>query len=115
MKLVAMRVYSVYLLRHHFIMLDEPDDLEVQLGTGNGSSSGLLYMRWSGRLQRVANSLSTWGLNNSDVVCRELGYAPYSPPSICCMCFAVHYMIAVYHLQALHGILLRTVHLPALQ
>ena len=96
-------------------MLDEPDDLEVQLGTGSGSSSGLLYMQWSGRLQRIANSLSTWRSNNSDVVCRELGYAPYPTPGIRCMCFAVHYMIAVHNLQALHGILLRTVHLPALQ
>ena len=64
-------------------MLDEPNDLEIQLGTGSGSSAGQLQIYWSGRWQPVANSMSNWRLNNSDVVCRELGYAPYPTPGIC--------------------------------
>ena len=62
-------------------VLDGADPFDIQLD-GYGGSKGQLQIYWSGRWQPVAITTSNWTSENSEVVCRQLGYAPYNLPGI---------------------------------
>ena len=69
--------FNLYILQTtlslFILILDGPETGNVRL---SGIHSGRVDMFLSGMYQPVADSDMSWTLDNSEVVCRELGYAP---------------------------------------
>ena len=57
----------------HLFSLDGPESEDIRLTSGR---YGQVDVFLSGRWQPIADSNMSWTINNSEVVCRQLGYAP---------------------------------------
>ena len=58
-----------------YIHVDGPESGDVRF-SDSSKSYGQVEVFMSGRWQPVADSTMTWTLDNAEVVCRQLGYAP---------------------------------------
>ena len=74
-KTIAIPIYKVlpYPVIICYFYIDEPESGDVRLSY---TRSGRVEVFLSGRWQPVADSDMSWTWENSEVVCRELGYAP---------------------------------------
>ncbi|XP_013413117.1 deleted in malignant brain tumors 1 protein isoform X2 [Lingula anatina] len=54
---------------------EAPDDGQLRLLDGNGYNSGRVEIKFAGEWRRVCDD--GWGINDTAVVCRQLGYSGY--------------------------------------